>query len=475
MDSSSIISQIKGVESFFASQVRIGICPEVLEQSKASMTRSLVAQIGELRTLDVEGAAVLNTTIAESGSFDTSHKTMLASAVSSKALQPTGAHGGPHKGTQSLLNPICYFTKADWDVFEDAQANLTKKVVVAARRLHLLNLTNPSEATVKQLAGMLAACHFKDAPPTAQQTYGLVVDIKNVMSQNRKRPVFTQHLAVYPPSPSDLPTPVFESAYPQEADFPVTRVLDNLTVMTGAIVMRSSNKRVAHIAKNAALVPVEHQQHQQGAQFQGNMGMNIVNALLQGLAAHASNGRSTDNPLIHIFGPAARGARDALPLRDALPGLDAAASVSASRESPPGVSSHGMDAPEAGVAVADHIEVPSDHESDDSGNTALEKMEAVAGGGKKIKKRPASAAPRAKRPASAAAVAGKADSHRPPVPQIAMGTRVDYKTGKVLVSVPGQCFRAFKQTSDRVDLKFTWKRQTQQEAWNAALDFIDGM
>ena len=135
METSSIISQIRGAESFFASQVRIGICPEVLEQSKASMTRSLVAQIGELRTLDVEGAAVLNTTIAESGSFDTSHKTMLASAVSSKALQPTGAHGGPHKGTQSLLNPICNFTKADWDVFEDAQANLTKKVVVAARRL----------------------------------------------------------------------------------------------------------------------------------------------------------------------------------------------------------------------------------------------------------------------------------------------------------------------------------------------------
>ena len=201
---------------------------------------------------------MLNATLAESASFDNNHKTMIASAVSSKVLQPTVAHGNP-KGTQSLLNPG-YFTKADWDVFEDAQANLTKKVVVAARRLHLLTLTNPSEATVKQLAGMLAACHFKDAPPTAQQTYGLVVDIKHVMSRNRKRPVFTQHLAVYPPSPSDLPKPFFESAYPQEADFPATRVLDNLTVMTGAIVMRSSNRRVAPIARNAALVPVQHQQ-----------------------------------------------------------------------------------------------------------------------------------------------------------------------------------------------------------------------
>ena len=137
-----------------------------------------------------------------------------------------------------------------------------------------------------------------------------------------------------------------------------------------------------------------------------------------------------------------------------------------------------MDAPEAVVVTADHIEVPPDHESVDSGITALEKMEAVAGGGKEMKKRPPSAMqamlPPAKRPASAAAVAGKADSHRPPMPQIAMGTRVDYKTGKVLVSVPGQCFRAFKQTSDKVDKACAWKRQTHQEAWNAALDFIDG-
>ena len=361
-------------------------------------------------------------------------------------------------------------------MFEDAQAHINKKVFVATRRLHLLNLIHPSEATLKQLAGMLAACHFKDEFPTPHETYGLVVEIKQAMSRNRRKPVFAQNLLVYPPSPSDLPRPFFESAYPQEADFPATRVLDNLAAMTNAIVMRSSNRRVFPTARNAALVPV---QPQQDAQFQGNMSMNIVNALLQTIATHASNSRNTDtdSPLIHIFGEAARDHRDALPLRDALPGPDAAASGtsspgrSASRESTPGVSSHGMDAPEA-----DHIEDPPDHESVDSGTTALEKMEAVAGGGKEMKKRPASAMqamrPPAKRPA--AAVAGTADSHRPPMPRIAMGTRLDYKTGKVLVSVAGRCFRALKQTSDKVDVKFTWKRQTHQEAWNAALDFIDG-
>ena len=472
MDSPRIVAQLRGAEALFQSQARIGLTSEMLEQSKASMARSLVAQIGQLRTLDVEGASVLNATLAESASFDNDQKTMIASAVSSKVLQPSVAHGNP-RGTQTLLYPITYFTEADWEVFEDAQAHLSKKVLVATRRLHLLNLIHPSEATVKQLAGMLAACHFKDEPPTPQDTYGLVVEIKQAMSRNRRRPVFTQNLLVYPPSPSDLPKPFFESAYPQEADFPATRVLDNLTAMTNAIVMRSSNRRVAPIARNAALVPV---QPQQDAQFQGNVSMNIVNALLQTIATHASNSRSTDSPLIHIFGDAARDHRDALPLRDALPGPDAAASGtsspgrSASRESTPGASSHGMDAPEA-----DHIEDPPDHESVDSGTTALEKMEAVAGGGKEMKKRPASAMqamrPPAKRPA--AAVARTAGSHRPPMPRIAMGTRVDYKTGKVLVSATGRCFRAFKQTSDKVDKAFTWKRQTHQEAWNAALDFID--
>ena len=133
MDSSSIISQIKGAGSFFASQARIGTTSELLEQSKASLAKSLVTQIGQLCTLDVEGAAVLIATLAESASFDNEQKTMIASAVSSKVSQPTVAHGDP-TGTQSLLNPG-YVTKADWDVFEEAQANLTKKVVVVERRL----------------------------------------------------------------------------------------------------------------------------------------------------------------------------------------------------------------------------------------------------------------------------------------------------------------------------------------------------
>ena len=95
MDSSYIVSQLRGAEALFQSQARIGLTSEMLEQSKASMARSLVAQIGQLRTLDVASASELNTTIAESASFDDRQKTMIASAVSSKALQATGAHGAP--------------------------------------------------------------------------------------------------------------------------------------------------------------------------------------------------------------------------------------------------------------------------------------------------------------------------------------------------------------------------------------------
>ena len=86
MDSSRIVTQIKGAERFFASQARIGVSSELLEQSKASMARSLVAQIGHLPALDVEEAAVLNTTIAELASLDNNLKGIIASAVSSKVF-----------------------------------------------------------------------------------------------------------------------------------------------------------------------------------------------------------------------------------------------------------------------------------------------------------------------------------------------------------------------------------------------------
>jgi len=82
----------------------------------------------------------------------------------------------------------------------------------------------------------------------------------------------------------------------------------------------------------------------------------------------------------------------------------------------------------------------------------------------------------AAKPKIARAAAHTAIGHasRPPVPALEMGHgATKFLTGRVLVSIPGQCFRVFKKHGDRVDHKKVWKRfDSIQACWDASLDMI---
>ena len=62
---------------------------------------------------------------------------------------------------------------------------------------------------------------------------------------------------------------------------------------------------------------------------------------------------------------------------------------------------------------------------------------------------------------------------RPPLPKLEMGPSIPYMTGRVLVSVPGRCFRTFKKTGDRVDHKRYWDKPSVEAAWDASLALIE--
>ena len=63
---------------------------------------------------------------------------------------------------------------------------------------------------------------------------------------------------------------------------------------------------------------------------------------------------------------------------------------------------------------------------------------------------------------------------KPPMPKIKMGTCVHYRTGRVLVSVPDQCFRVFEKAGDRVDKKKKFASfDSKEKCWAACLAIID--
>ena len=56
-----------------------------------------------------------------------------------------------------MMNPENYLTDADWRMLGDDSQTLNCKVNVLMDRMFLLGFLHPSEASVRQLAGLLAA------------------------------------------------------------------------------------------------------------------------------------------------------------------------------------------------------------------------------------------------------------------------------------------------------------------------------
>ena len=120
----------------------------------------------------------------------------------------------------------------------DDSQTLNCKVNVLMDRMFLLGFLHPSEASVRQLAGLLAAMHAPSADPSSLK--GIVDSVKQAMHARRcaGHPSMIRN---YPTSPRDLPAPLFAHVY--TAGEPVVApTIPNLTAITSRIPLRITNK-----------------------------------------------------------------------------------------------------------------------------------------------------------------------------------------------------------------------------------------
>ena len=235
-----LVLQLRNTTSFFASQALI-LGGDALSDSKAAMARSITAQIGSIAFLDVAGATSLNTAI-QASSFDPPQKETLAKAVSTLMMSSASA-ATTRRSTQTLTDVQKFFTEQDWAVFNDKNASLDKKVLVMVERLWRLNLTNPSEHTIKHCVALLATVHYVDTPAP---------NFLHVLVGNFKQAVVTrrsvcpspdlEYLTSYPAVPTLLSEALGKHAYPDEADPPVLRSVDGFLQTLTLVPMRSTNK-----------------------------------------------------------------------------------------------------------------------------------------------------------------------------------------------------------------------------------------
>ncbi len=230
-----LIREIEGASQFLGSQSVLS--PDVF---LTSLSNSLRLKVSQISKLSMQDATSLNLAI-NSSAFPVAAKKDLLQQVMQSALEASGNPPPARKATQTLSHPCEYFTEGDWEVMNNRGTPLGVKIMRVMDRFLLMGLTNPSESTVRNLAGVIAACHCPDASP--QLLHGIVAELKNIASTRKCLPSALVHLATYPSRPQDLPQEHWDACY-TATDSPCSRTVQSYASIVLRVPLRSTNKSV---------------------------------------------------------------------------------------------------------------------------------------------------------------------------------------------------------------------------------------
>ena len=165
---SEIAENIRASATFFLSQGTL--LPDADKAaSMEAMVRSITSQISCLKSLDMVAAAEVNSAISANTMFCSDQKKRLAAALDRRFAQGNisgvaSRYRGGVRVTQTMGGVNAYLCESDWAILE-SRAGLQEKVCVLVDRLSMVGLTNPSEATTKTIAAVLACCHSPQGSP----------------------------------------------------------------------------------------------------------------------------------------------------------------------------------------------------------------------------------------------------------------------------------------------------------------------
>jgi hypothetical protein len=292
-----VLQQVRGCSDFLAS---LRCCTDDFKAtSTASLVQSIITSVGSLQNLTMADCSALNKAVSESA-FSDAHKTMLATAVGQRLIDGSPP-GAAKKITQTFVHPAAYFTAADWVVLSDSSATMIQKVSRVAERLQLLNVTNPSEVSVRHIVALLASTML--CPCNSTGLHAIVLDVKSAIMPLRSRPA-AQQLAVYPTSPDMLPASMMAAAY-GTGDPPVMKHVDGMVSILPQIPMRSSNRAIApHRAQHpsssssSSMMPVNWIQAMMQQMFDGSA--NMPHPLQRSPSLQMLNNHGADSPLRHM-------------------------------------------------------------------------------------------------------------------------------------------------------------------------------
>eukprot|EP00969_Alexandrium_andersonii_P270902 11973911-Alexandrium_andersonii.AAC.2 len=165
----AVREELEGLEQFLAAYCANQFTDQQKHETLSALVGSLVSKIYATPTMTFEEATRLTTALGklqQSGTLQPAHHESLSSAVV-RRLQAAneGARVKTRRHPQTLTSAEWFLTAGDWQILQDRAATLQTKLSCLHDRMQKLCLTNPSEATLKVLAGIILCASGADGVP----------------------------------------------------------------------------------------------------------------------------------------------------------------------------------------------------------------------------------------------------------------------------------------------------------------------
>ena len=218
------------------------------QETQTAFARNLASQVSMMGEVDLPGASRISNELTSVG-FNAADRTLVQNAALQRAMQATTTTRPGSTQTQTLKNPLNYFTGSDYEKLEakDPAPSQAECVMVVADRCRQLQLFAPSEDTAKSMASLVGAHLWRDRLPTPVESLAIFQATKAQIRAGRPAALSPSTIWVYPATPASLPPAVWHAAYGQVDDPPVAKVNARYHLVRSYMVCRVSHRGLSPV------------------------------------------------------------------------------------------------------------------------------------------------------------------------------------------------------------------------------------
>jgi len=245
---SDLCHEVKDMADFLSERsATLGHVQSPEDKVGANMAESLASKIASTSVFSASDAKQLYTSLACLAGLDglkaTLQNAVDARIVAGSSIAVRNQHGAQLK-PQLLVNPQNYLQQYVWDAINKGGVSLMQQMQMIIKQLRELGVRSLHEQTTKWCVACLLAGMTQGGSvsqwPSYSQIHEMVKDFKKAFDCY-KFEYKLGYIHTYPAHPADLPSDVFNFAYPDAESPPVAMTIERWNMIGDSVILRSTN------------------------------------------------------------------------------------------------------------------------------------------------------------------------------------------------------------------------------------------